>query len=826
MLPGLVLGNDSRRAIVLDTVNMLMNKFRQSFLLLLFLLPLPAQAGTLPVRFAVSVSPAPAHPGEVVTVTIKAQIDPGWHVYSVVPAATGPAATAIVSAGDAVPLGQTAEEAPVTHFDANFQTQVAYHEKTATFSRQFRVKSAAEAVTLHYQTCNDHICLPPTDVSLPLALSVVPGAVRAEYGKESPPAPNNGGAGKVPGTGPVGTLRDAPSVPNLVSPLAPPLLAPSRKASVAGNRAGGIGLFLLAAVGAGLLALITPCVFPLVPITLTSFVKQADGDKAKLVRLSAGYALGIVLLYVLLGGVVTATLGAAGINNIAANPWVNLGIFLVFVVFAFSFFETVQLTLPANLTALQGAAKERGGIAGLALLGVTFVLASFTCTAPFLGTLLVTAASGARLLPLLGMTVFSVAFVSPFLVFAAFPQWISKIPKGGVWLARVKATLGFIELAAALKFLSNADQVWNWRLLTQPVLLAAWALIFVCAALYLIGTLRFGVVGELEKPGTKVSKPRAAFAGVFTLSALFCFWGLAGRPIGALGTFLPPPGYGGVAAAASAETLPFLTDYDAALAQAKAENKPLFVDFTGVTCTNCRWNEINVFPRSEVKSQLADYVRVQLYTDRPGDAANQKLQETKFGDVALPLYAIVNPQTGGIIGKYAGTITNAADFARFLSQSQTASAPTPAPPSLAPSRKASVTGSRAGGTSWAAYSPFALSAAAQSGKPVIVDFTAAWCVNCKEIEHDVFSNSAVAPTLANKFVTLRADLTQWGSPASAALEKQYGFGSLPTIVVLRPDGTEIKSLRITGRLSVAEFQKRLAEAAALSQPRPSAVAER
>jgi len=772
-----------------------MNRLRRGFLLLLLLLiGTGARAGTLPVHFAASVSPA--HPGEVVTVTIKARIDPGWHVYSVVPAATGPAATAIVATGDAVPVGPTTEDAPIQHFDPNFQTQVAYHETTATFTRQFRVKSAASSITLHYQTCNDHVCLPPTDVSLPLTLAVVPGAVRAEYAKGSPPAPNNGGAR-------VGKASMA--VPN-PSP-ATPLLG-----------AGNLGLFLLAAVGAGLLALITPCVFPLVPITLTSFVKQADGDKGKLVRLSAGYALGIVLLYVLLGGVVTATLGATGINNIAANPWVNLGIFLVFVVFAFSFFETIQLTLPANLTALQGAAKAKGGVAGLALLGVTFVLASFTCTAPFLGTLLVTAASGARLLPLLGMLVFSLAFVSPFLVFAAFPQWISHIPKGGIWLARVKATLGFVELAAALKFLSNADQVWNWKLLTQPVLLAAWAVICICAALYLIGTLRFGVVGELEEPGAKVSKPRAAFAGVFALSALFCFWGLAGRPIGALGTFLPPSGYGGVATA-SDNGLPWQTDYNAAFAQAKLENKPLFVDFTGVTCTNCRWNEINVFPRSEVKSQLADYVRVQLYTDRPGDAANQKLQLTKFGDVALPLYAVVNPQTGGVVGKYAGTITNASDFTRFLSQSQTIPAEGGKRQEGAASQESAASSAS---TSWGAYSPAAVASAAQTGKPIIIDFTASWCVNCKEIEHDVFDSPVVAPTLAGKFVTLRVDLTQWTSPASAALEKQYGFGSLPTIVILRPDGTEIKNLRITGRLSVAEFQKRMQEAQTQSPPKPSA----
>jgi thiol:disulfide interchange protein len=739
-------------------------------LFLSLLLSLLAGAGhaqaALPVHFTISASPTTAHPGEVVTVTVQAKIDPGWHLYSVVPAATGPAATQIVSLGNAAALGPTREDAPIQKFDPNFQTQVAYHETTAAFTRQFRVVTSTPSVTLHYQTCNDHVCLPPTDVSLPLTLSVVPGAMRAQ---SVPPVPI------------LGSHMESGSQTELGS-------------HTGARENSGLGLFLMAALGAGLLALITPCVFPLIPITLTSFVKQAKGDKAQLVRLSVGYALGIVALYVALGAVVTATLGATGINNIAANPWVNLGIFAVFVVFAFSFFETIQLTLPANLTAMQATAKSHGGLVGLALLGITFVLASFTCTAPFLGTLLVAAAGGARFQPLLGMLVFALAFVSPFLVFAAFPQWISKIPKGGIWLARVKATLGFIELAAALKFLSNADQVWNWRILTQPVLLAAWALIFAAAALYLMGTLRFGVVGELEKPETKVSPGRGLFAVVFGLSALFCFWGLAGRPIGALGTFLPPSGYGGVASASNTG-LPWQTDYAAALAQAKAEGKPLFVDFTGVTCTNCRWNEINVFPRSEVKSQLANYIRVQLYTDRPGDAANQKLQLTKFGDVALPLYAIVDSQTEAVVGKYAGTITNAADFMRFLARPQ---------PALA------AVSSQGAASAWAGYNPAAVAAASQAGKPVIVDFTASWCVNCKEIEHDVFENPAVSPVLADKFVTLRADLTQWNSPVSAALEKQYKFVSLPTVIFLDPQtGQEIKPLRITGRLSVADFQKKM-----------------
>ena len=744
--------------------------------LLLMMLTAGAWAGTpLPVHFTVSASPTSAHTGEVVTVTVHAAIDAGWHVYSVVPAATGPTATAITSWKGAEPVGPTTEDAPIQTFDANFQTQVAYHVGAATFRRQFRIAGPpGTAVTLHYQTCNAHVCLPPTDAALPVTFQVTPGPARPEYA-----APASIPGATAPGGG-----------------VGAPLAAPS-SATAPEKGAGGLGLFLLAALGAGLLALITPCVFPLIPITLTNFVKQADGDKGKLVRLSGGYALGIVALYVALGGLVTATVGATGINKVAANPYVNLGIFVVFVVFALSFFETIQLTLPANLTALQAAGKRHGGTLGLGLLGVTFVLASFTCTAPFVGTLLVAAAGGERFRPLLGTLVFALAFVSPFLVFAAFPQWIACIPRGGVWLARVKAVMGFVELAAALKFLSNADQVWQWRLLTEPVLLAAWAVIFVCAGLYLWGTLRFGVVAETETPGARVPAPRAAFAALFLFLALYCFWGLAGRRVTLLSAFLPPAGYGG-AGRSSEDGLPWLTDYGAALAQARAEGKPLFVDFTGVTCTNCRWNEKNVFPRGDVKQELAQYVRVQLYTDRPGDVPNQKLQLAKFGDVALPLYGVVNPLTGAVVDKYAGTITDAGGFTRFLAKSRLASAAPVSPV-------------------WAAYSPQAV-AAAGAGKPIIIDFTAAWCVNCKEIEHDVFDSPAVVPTLARDFVTLRADLTRWGSPASVALQKQYGFGSLPTIVILDPSGKEIKPLRITGRLDVQEFERRLQQAKAPAMP--------
>ena len=734
-----------------------------------WLAPAANAAPPVPAHFTVLASPVSAHAGEAVMVTVQAQVDPGWHIYSVVPVSDGPSATEIKTFGSAIPLGPTTEDAPTKLFDANFQREVGFHEKTATFERRFRVTGATQGVTLHYQTCNDHVCLPPTDVNLPLSVSVTPGAARPEYA----PTPT-----------PVTTVP----------------------ASTGGRNANsGLGLFLLAALGAGLVALATPCVFPLIPITLTSFVKQAGGDKRKLVQLSAGYALGIVLLYVALGAIVTATVGATGINSVAANPWVNLGIFVAFVVFALSFFETIQLTLPANLSALQSTAKQHGGLLGLALLGITFVLASFTCTAPFVGTLLVAAAGGERFRSLLGTLVFALAFVSPFLVFALFPQWIARIPKGGLWLARVKATLGFVELAAALKFLSNADQVWNWRLLTGPVLLAAWAILFFCAALYLWGTLRLGVAGELEQPGAKVPPVRAGWAVLFLVLAGYCFWGLAGRATPLLAAFLLPTGYGTLASGTGSEDgLTWLSDYQAALTQAKSEGKPLFIDFTGVTCTNCRWNEKNVFPKSAVKEALTNYVRVRLYTDRPGDVANQKLQLTKFGDVALPLYGIVNPATEAVVNKYTGTITDAPDFTRFLTASHQAASAAPSAPALTTPAP----------VPWAVYSLASLAAASAAGKPIVVDFTADWCVNCKEIEHDVFENSVVAPTLAANFTTLRSDLTKWSSPEAMALEKKYQIASLPTIILLKPDGTELKNLRITGRLSVADFQNRLKQAEA------------
>ena len=750
-------------------------------LMLLSRLAAPASSPS-PIHFTASILPSPIHPGEAATVRVSASLDPGWHVYSAVPTPGGPGTTALTAAGDWQPLGATSEDAATLTrmVDPNFGLLVRFHENHSVFTRAFRVpagtasaQSTPLSVTIHYQTCNDKICLPPTDASVPVSAAITAGPVRPQYAEAATVASTIPTAASESATRPI-RAQD------------PPLSHP------AGS---GFGLFLLTALGAGLLAIVTPCVFPLIPITLTSFVKQSNGDRARLVRLSCGYALGIVALYVLVGAVVAATLHGQA-NTIAANPWVNLTEFLLFVVFAFSFFEVVELRLPGNLWKLQQAARGQSGMAGLALLGVSFVLGSFTCTAPFVGTLLVNAAGGQWSRPLLGMLTFALAFASPFFVFAAFPQWIHRIPKGGLWLSRFKATLGFIELAAALKFLSNADQVWQWKLITQPVLLAAWAVVFFAAAMYLAGTLRFGIVAAIETEEERHHFPvsRRITSAAFAIAGVYCFWGLAGRPISPyVGAFLPAPAYGGAAEAAELDTLPWLPSYAAALAEAKAQNKLLLIDFTGYTCTNCRLNEKKVFPQPQVQAALAPFVRVQLYTDgqTAEDKANARLQQAKLGDVALPLYGILDAQSGAVVATTEG-VQSAGGFEQFLAlgkgQSRAAS---PAPPACSP------------------YSAAAVQQSGSAGRPAIVDFTASWCVNCKAIEHDVFENPAVASQLAQQFTTLRSDMTEWSAPASTVLQKQYGIASLPSIIFIGKDGKEIKSLRITGRISVLDFQKRM-----------------
>jgi thiol:disulfide interchange protein len=389
-----------------------------------------------------------------------------------------------------------------------------------------------------------------------------------------------------------------------------------------------------------------------VPITVSYFTNNAAATRGRAVGTAALYGLGIVLTFTVLGSALAAVAGAAGLNRFAANPWVNLGITALFLIFALNLFGLYEIKLPFRvLSRLDAMSRRRGAsVTGTLLMAATFTVTSLTCTAAFLGTLLVVAAQGEWQRPIAGLLAYSAMFALPFVILAAAPQFVSQMPRSGPWLARVKVVMGFLEIAAAMKFLSNADLVWSWGIFTRGVVLTAWIVTALALAIYLVGRRpTFGRVG----------------AGlVATACAVWLATGLAGHRLGELEAFLPPA----VVHAESRGELPWITDdLDAALAQARATNRRVIIDFTGYTCTNCRWMEANMFPRPEVRDRLDGFVRARLYTDGQGPVyeRQQRYQQEKFKTVALPIYAIVDGEQR-TVATFAGLTRDPAEFLRFL----------------------------------------------------------------------------------------------------------------------------------------------------------------
>ena len=419
----------------------------------------------------------------------------------------------------------------------------------------------------------------------------------------------------------------------------------------------------------GFLALLTPCVFPMIPITVSFFTKKEGLSRTQGLIQALVYSGGIILTFTGLGIVLALLFGAAAIQGVAANVWINLLIATIFIVFALNLFGAFEIQVPYQLLGFLGGKSGEGF--GTILMGLTFSLTSFTCTVPFVGTVLVAATQGELMWAILGMLAFSSAFASPFFFLALFPQLLTTLPKSGGWLNAVKVTMGFLELAAALKFLSNIDLVMGWGVFPRELFLAAWVAIALLAGYYLLGKLLL----PHDTPVERLGVGRLMFSVLFFSIGFYLVTGLFGKPLGELDAFLPPYSMSdGIAVAESASSpnnvhTEWLQNYDDALIAAKRDDKPIFIDFTGVTCTNCRWMEKNIFNRSPIAETFLEYVPVQLWTDlpKPESRAYQQMQAERFGTVALPFYALMTPDDK-VIATFDGLTRNPDEFLWFLKE--------------------------------------------------------------------------------------------------------------------------------------------------------------
>jgi len=541
-------------------------------------------------------------------VELVGAIEDGWYMYSTQKVEDGPFPTTL-SVPDGQPLeiaGPPKEPGLKTKFDKGFEKEVQIWEQTATLEVPIRLTKndpGPVRLAVQYQVCNDEGCLPPKTKEV-------------EFLAEGP------------ATASASTADNA-------TPLPPD---PAR--------AGGLLAFLGIALGAGFVSLLTPCVFPMIPITVSIFSKKkaSEGWRSGIGQALA-FCFGIISTFTLIGVLSAVLFSASGLQNFANNPWLNLAMGTLFVLLALSLFGVYELTLPSGL-ANRINAHGKGGLLGPILMGLVFSITSFTCTMPFVGTLLVSAAQGDLLYPIIGMLGFSTAFALPFFGLALFPQALSKLPRSGGWLATVKAFMGFIELAAAVKFFSSVDLGWQWGWMTKPVFLGLWAVIMAGAGAYLFGWFRIPTVEESGRPGIL----RLAFGAGSWAIAFWCLSAMNGTSMGKLESFLPPDPYpfreGSAQAALAKKDDTWLDDLDAALARAKELDKPVFVDFTGVFCTNCRDMEKNVFPQAPVQAEFEKMVLAKLYTDRvdnPKDQKYQALKEQWTGSVANPMYVILRP---------------------------------------------------------------------------------------------------------------------------------------------------------------------------------------
>jgi len=534
----------------------------------------------------------------------KAKIEKGWHLYSQDnDENSGPIPTSFsFNPNDALEIVGKATEpkAPVKKFDPNFDVEVKWFSDKAEFIQRVKALSSDDATlegSLEYMACDDSKCLPPTKVpfSFPYLrqypenatfdtslVTIVEIPEDDQGGSQGAGVPCDGVEALEGATG--GEITEARSI---------------------------WGIFIAGFLG-GLLALLTPCVFPMIPLTVSFFTKRSE-KRSKGIADAFTYAFSIMGIYTALGLLVTVLAGPSALNALSTSIPFNLAFFVIFVIFAFSFFGYYELTLPSSFVNRISSGSGQGGLLGIFFMAFTLSLVSFSCTGPIIGTLLVEASVGGNLLgPAVGMFAFSLALAIPFALFALFPSWLNSLPKSGGWMTTVKGVLGFIELALAIKFLSNADLVAQWGLLKRETFLAIWLIIAVAMGLYLLGAFRFPHDEKVTKRGVgRIATAIASFA-----FALYLIPGFKCQPLSLLSGFPPPDFYSYSCSGHCPHDLNCFHDYKQGLEYAAEQGKPVMIDFTGWACVNCRKMEENVWIDDQILQRLRnEYVLISLYVD-------------------------------------------------------------------------------------------------------------------------------------------------------------------------------------------------------------------
>jgi thiol:disulfide interchange protein len=639
--------------------------FQRKFLHIVFLFSLCFHVNAQnPVSWTLEIGSRNLKANEKFKAKLSAKIEEGWYLYAMDQPEGGPMPLKISIAENSPfevegKIIQT--ENPLSKYDKNFGLETRYFIKQAEFLLSLKaLKEIATdelITTIRYQACNDTFCLPPRTIKLS----------RSGIKTESATSEFNNPIGATDNQKNNARQQQSANESKKNSSTSTSVFSTSVPIH---ERNLSFWAFIWLAVTLGALSLLTPCVFPMIPITVSYFTNQASKEKSKALKLALIYSLGIVATFSVLGMLLAVFVGAAGINLFAANPWVNLLIAGIFLFFAFNLFGAYEIAIPISILSKLDKitrAKEGEGsqIIGTLLMGLTFTLTSFTCTSPFVGTILVSAAQGDWQMPLLGMLAFSIPFATPFFVLALIPQYLASLPKAGSWMNSIKVTMGFLEVAAAMKFISNVDLVWKWGVFTRPVVLSFWIAIGFLLTLYLLGKFQLFYDSKPEKIGTV----RLTAAIVTLAISFYLLTGLFGAKLGELESFLPPDlNQNSFLGNASKEKLAWIeNNLEEAKRQAKAENKRIFVDFTGYTCTNCRWMEANIFTRPEVQKELERFVLLRLYTDGKGELyeRQQKFQEEKFKTVALPFYAIIEADEK-IIAVFPGLTRDVSEFLDFL----------------------------------------------------------------------------------------------------------------------------------------------------------------